>query len=632
MCGITGAYHLKENGQFSEAWIIEMTHSLMHRGPDSEGYFSIPNLSMGVRRLILRDSLGGMQPMRSDNSYFSFNGELFSYSVDRAKLIQENVQLKSDSDTEVFFQSLLHYGQNYLSKAKGQFAIALYHNHSLLIARDRFGIIPLYYTIVNDYLIWASEVKSILKCKMIVPKLNPVAVDHVLTNLALGYNESCFENIHLLPPGHCLIATKGRTKLESYIDPNFTIQKNKSKILSTKNPEQSIQKLERVLLSSIEKRLESDFDVGLYLSGGVDSSLIAAMAAIITPVQKRKDLTAYSVQLVDHSDSKEESIYARETSKQLQIRQIIVSISEDDLIEHFAEAVAAAEIPILDHANICLLQLAKAVRLDNKKAVLTGEGADEAFGGYPWQTLAKEQFGTCLTFNGLKKIINLFSTDLSIQKNQIYELFTQGIFFGILSNIRSLFYSNRFKQLLKNSSFSPFPITQIDSKNISTLSRSLALDYQWMLAGHLLIDKGDRVSMTASVEARYPFLDEDVVELASQLPDQWKLSSGQNKWILRKVAEKYLPKETAWRKKHLFRAEPVIHGQKKPLWINKLLSKESIETVGLFDFQLVQKYLQKRLNPSRFSVQDSLIQVGLTGVISTQLLYHLYCENLFDIY
>ena len=625
MCGIAGAYDLKGRRHFPESLIRKMTDALIHRGPDSEGYFSAPGYAAGVRRLILRDPAGGGQPMQDAETVISLNGELFSFQRDRDRLLSKGIILYTKSDTEVFLKGIENEGTEFLKNADAQFALAVYSrkNHSVFLARDRFGITPLFYAVKDGWLLFASEVKSILASGLLDAVLNPDAVDHILCRLALDPGESCFENIHSLPPG-CSIQTEGENiSLRRYFSADYSLFERNNDIKLEYNDKKCADILDTLLNDSVRRRLEADAEIGLYLSGGVDSSVIAAVAASCVPPEKKADLTAYSVRLETPLTSKDESEYAEETVMDLGIRHRILRVTDASIMMKYPKAVYSAETPVLDHANVCLLQLADLVRSDGKKAVLTGEGADEAFGGYPWQAVSRVP--SFLRRHFLNRAGDIFSSNLTRSKNAEFREFSQFPLFSVLSSVRNLFYSRAFKERIYDTK-SSFIITKEDSrKKMSVLQRSLLLDYEWLLSGHLLADKGDRVSMAASVEARYPFLDSELVKFASQLPDRMKIRNGRNKLILRQTAEKYLRPDTAWRKKHLFRAEPVTHGAGRPDWAEQLLSAESVRKVGLFDPELVRQNLQKRDNPSFFSVKDSFIQAGLSGVLSTQLLYHIFC-------
>lgn len=609
MCGIVGAFDLRGDRIFPRELLNRMSAALSHRGPDAEGVLSEPGYAAAVKRLILRDPAGGAQPMFDGETSICLNGELFSFSKDRLRLSRAGLTFITASDTEVFLKGLQHEGLAFLVNADAQFALAYRKNRDLTLARDSSGIAPLFYAEVDGWILFASEVKAILKSGLITPALNHLAIDHMLTRLALAPGESCFLGIHALKPGHFFRASNGTVTSGAFVKATY----DKAHAAPSDNPARQIDRLDALLFDSVARRLEADAPVGLYLSGGVDSSLIAAMASRVGKSQ----LTAYSVRLTSNPPEQDESSFAIATAARLGLRHQVLPIAPADLIQNFPQAVLAAEMPVLDHANVCLLLLARLVQSDGKKAILTGEGADEAFGGYPWHSFSGRflrRFTDWIAYN--------VSSSLTRHTTRSFLGLNQYLLFAGLGSVRNLFYSKRFREEILDSRVESY---QFQTKGRSSrLQRSLAFDHEWLLAGHLLADKGDRVSMLSSIEARYPFLDRDLKQMAVGLPDSVKLRGCANKWILRKVAERYLPPAAAWRRKHLFRAEPVIHGAARPAWVNQLLSTESLRLTGLFDPELVRKQMELRENPGRLP-GNPFRDVGLSGVVSSQLLYHLFC-------
>ncbi|MBL8018634.1 MAG: asparagine synthase (glutamine-hydrolyzing) [Leptospirales bacterium] len=611
MCGIVGAFDLKGNRLFPRELLQRMSAVLSHRGPDAEGVLSEPGYAASVKRLILRDPATGAQPMSDGEASICLNGELFSFSRDRLRLSRAGIAFHTASDTEVFLKGLQHEGLEFLANADAQFALAYRRKRDLTLARDSCGIAPLFYAEVDGWILFASEAKAILQSGFIRPALNHLAIDHMLTQLALAPGESCFLGIHALKPGHYFRVSNGKITSGAFGPPTHTNRQSEP----SGDPARQIDRLDELLLDSVTRRLEADAPVGLYLSGGVDSSLIAAMSARVAKSQ----LTAYSVRLTTNGPDQDESSFAIATAARLGLNHQVLPVTPADLIENFPRAVLAAEMPVLDHANVCLLLLARLVHSDAKKAILTGEGADEAFGGYPWHLLSRgmlRRFADWIAYN--------VSSDLTRHTTRPFLGLNQYLLFAGLASVRNLFYSTRFREEILDSSDNSYQFQAKPAGRYSRLQRSLAFDHDWLLAGHLLADKGDRVSMLSSVEARYPFLDRDLKQMASGLLDNMKLRSCANKWILRKVAERYLPRKAAWRRKHLFRAEPVIHSAARPPWVNQLLSTESLRQTGLFDPELVQKQMLLRENPRRLP-GNPFRDVGLSGVVSSQLLYHLFC-------
>ncbi|MCB1179395.1 MAG: asparagine synthetase B, partial [Leptospiraceae bacterium] len=264
---------------FSKAIIKPMLDTLIHRGPDAEGFFEFPGYSCGARRLILRDKYGGNQPMVDSDFVLSLNGELFSYKEEYERFENLGINIKTKSDTELFLKGLKDEGEEFLKRIDAQFALGFYNQteHSLMLARDEFGILPLFYTIVDGLLIYASEVKAILASGLVLFKLNPLAVDSFITGLAARPKESCFEGIHSLEPGHVLRGKGGRVKIEKLFKKNFNKIEIGTQKFRKEQIYEKINQLEEIFISSIIKRIDLDSKIALYLSGGVDSSLIAAL-------------------------------------------------------------------------------------------------------------------------------------------------------------------------------------------------------------------------------------------------------------------------------------------------------------------------------------------------------------------
>jgi asparagine synthase (glutamine-hydrolysing) len=284
--------------------------------------------------------------------------------------------------------------------------------------------------------------------------------------------------------------------------------------------------------------------------------------------------------------------------------------------------VRAAEVPILDHADAALLALAHAVRARGFKAVLTGEGADEAFAGYPWTRLLHRGGGLAAAARAFGLVLGGGASRLA--PATAWGATGAGRLAALFSRVRAQLYAPAFTERLGG--WTPAADHAWDERRVGRwhpLNRSLLADYECVLAGHLLADKGDRVAMAAGVEPRFPFLDEAVVALAASLDPSLKLRRGRDKWLLREVAARHLPRATARRRKRMFRAEPVIHGPGRPAWVDELLSPPSLARTALFDPAKVAAARAVRDRP--LSPRSALLQGGLTAVVSTQLLAHLYC-------
>jgi asparagine synthase (glutamine-hydrolysing) len=616
MCGIFGAIDLRGRREFPRRCLVAMGAAIAHRGPDEDGVHREPGIALGARRLALVDPAHGQQPVTDGERFVAVvNGELFDHVAERARLAARGAAFRSRCDSEVWVHAFADEGDDYLPRARGQFALAMWdrRDHRLVLARDRFGICPLYTAEADGWLVFASEIKALFASELVRAELDPRAIDHVFACLCASPVRSAFAGITPVPPGHRLVARAGeRPGLARFAGVDFPQRGWERK----GNDYAIADELERALAASVDRRLAADAPVATYLSGGVDSSLIVALAA------RRGDVTAFSVAL-DGVGPDEAKLAAR-TAQFVGADHVVVSVDAAAIGALFPEVVIAAEAPILDHASCALLALSREVRARGFKAVLTGEGADEAFAGYPWTTIAHRGgavarvagrgFGAFLGGGGAR--LTTSGPFASTGAAQLYEL---------TSRSRAFLYASTFWERLGTSSPGDDHIWDAHTAGWHPLHQSLYADYECVLAGHLLADKGDRVAMASGVEPRFPYLDEEVVALAASLDPNLKIRRGRDKWILREVARRHVPPETAVREKLMFRAEPVIHAVGRPAWVDELLSPPSLRATGLFDPAKVARALADRGMPSHHP-RASLLQGGLTGVVSTQLLAHLFCD------
>jgi asparagine synthase (glutamine-hydrolysing) len=626
MCGVVGAVDLEGRRLFAPNRLAAMVKALSHRGPDDEGSYVEPGIALSTRRLALVDPAGGRQPMSDEAGrvVVAVNGELFDHAAERARLEALGARFRTRSDTEVWTRALAIQGERYLASARGQFAVAIWFaaDRRLVLARDRFGICPLYTARAGGWLLFASEIKAILASGLVEPRIDPRMVDHVFACLCASPVRSAFIDIAPVPPGHQLVASEGsEPRLSRFASIDFPARGEERRAKSERDLEALIDELGRKLERAVKLRLAADAPVATYLSGGVDSSLIAAMAGRAAG----GDITAFSVRLdnVGHDESE----LAAATARTLGVSYVAVPMGADDLIRLFPDVVRAAEVPILDHADACLLALSRSVREHGFKAALTGEGADESFAGYPWVSLLHRlpPVGGWLA-RSLGAILGLAvgGAGAALQSHGAIGRSGAGRLYGITSRVRASLFSPSMWERLGGAT--PFDDHRWDEARIAAwdpLNASLFADFELVLGGHLLLDKGDRVAMASGIEPRFPFLDEDVVAFAASIEPSLKLRGLTDKWILRRLAERYLPADVAARRKHMFRASPVVHAAGRPRWVEELLSPESLRKTALFDPDGVRRALAGRTRGDS-SPRGSLLEAGLSGVVSTQLLHHLF--------
>ncbi|GEP43691.1 asparagine synthetase B [Brevifollis gellanilyticus] len=623
-----------------EGVVERMSRAITHRGPDEEGFFRRPGVTMVNRRLSIVGITDGQQPMCNEDktAYTVFNGEFFDFPEKRAELVGCGHTLHTNCDTEIIPHLWEESKEGMFERMRGQFAVALYdvHRHQVTLGRDRFGIAPLYWSRQGEWLLFASEIKGLLASGMVPAKANLHGLDHIFTFGAMPGPVTCFEGVQLLSPGHYLQVTPGQTEPvqeRAYWKMDFPDQ-------GDENPETDQRKLvdqfEDLLMKAVERRLRADVPVGAYLSGGLDSSMIVAMACKL----KGNSINTYTVRVDD--PGLDELSAANLSARHIGAKPPMVQeFRSSDSLDNYPELIHAAEAPVIDTSCAALMLLARKVHQNGQKVVLTGEGADEWLAGYPWYKIAK-------MFNAMDSIPGLRLSDLArrafLKLNKIphyppesrkqWETAVGGPnawidSYGMLALSKLRFYAEPMREVLAKAR--PWEELGIDLNRAtkwSPLNRSLWVGARVTLAGHLLQAKGDRVAMNSSVEVRYPFLDEDVFDFASKLHPRWKLNGMRDKHLLRLVAERWLPKEIARRHKVIFRAPlDSFHIEPEPKFVGELVSDESLRRTGYFDIEQVKHWRKayKTLKPG--SLPRLSVEIGLAAVVATQLWHHTFIEG-----
>ena len=371
--------------------IQNMARALVHRGPDEEGYLLCPGVALASRRLSIVGLADGQQPVTDEekNTHVVFNGELFDYVEQRAALQSRGHRLVSHCDTEIIPHLWEESKEGMFERLRGQFAIALWdvRRHQLTLGRDRFGIAPLYWTRQGDWLLFASEIKSLLASGMVQARPDRRGIDHIFTFSALPGPVTCFEGVQLLPAGHYLQITPGNDCAASVIEEraywemDFPDQGDED---PGDDPRRLVDEFEQVMLKAVEKRLRADVPVGAYLSGGVDSGMIVALACHL----KGPAINTYTIRVDDPAldELDAASLVARHVGTK---PPVVQEFTHEDSLATYPTLIQAAEAPVIDTSCAALLQLARRVHACGQKVVLTGEGADEWLVGYPWYKAAK---------------------------------------------------------------------------------------------------------------------------------------------------------------------------------------------------------------------------------------------------
>src|SRR6202790_2905326 len=392
MCGIAGIVDLAGNRAIAMGVIQRMTQAIIHRGPDEEGYFQRPGVALGSRRLSIVGLADGQQPVANEDRSVSvvFNGEFFDYPERRAELVARGHRLVTHCDTEIIPHLWEERQEGMFESLRGQFALALWdeRRHRLVLGRDRFGICPLYWTRQGDWLLFASEIKALLASGMVPARPDRRGIDHIFTFSALPGPITCVEGVQLLRAAHFLDITPGNERGRdaeiadhAYWEMDFPDLGDEER---GDDPRRLVDEFEQVMLRAVDTRLKADVPVGSYLSGGVDSSIIAALACHL----KGPAINTYTIR-VDAPELDELSA-ANLVARHIGTKPPIVQeFGASDAINTYPQLIRAAEAPVIDTSCAALLQLAGRVHACDQKVVLTGEGADEWLVGYPWYKAAK---------------------------------------------------------------------------------------------------------------------------------------------------------------------------------------------------------------------------------------------------
>lgn len=638
MCGIVGALDLIGARDFSRSRLLAMTKAIAHRGPDDEHIHVEKGLAMGARRLSIIDLANGRQPISNEakDIWVVFNGELFEYPNIRQALLRRSHHMVTQCDTEAWVHLYEDFGEKMFDSARGQFAVSLWDrkNRMLILGRDRVGICPLYYTIVDGWLLWASEVKALFSSGLVTPKPDPKGIDYLFNFFCAGSTRTFFEGITLVPPGHYLRVKDGQLRFCQYWDLDFP---NAGEERSLKDPTLLIEELDSLLHKAVKRRLRCDVPVASYLSGGVDSSLMLGMGCHLN----QEALPSFTISLnkVGHDERSQ----SEETAAAFGSDLTTLTLDTSQLVEAFPELILAVEGPILDTSCSALMQLAALVNHHGYKVVLSGEGADEAFAGYfcfkaqKISETLRQWTGSGLS-NMLRQLTQfavLHKPKRPIQTDVLYGTRpAQQFLFETVGLARETVYSqSMWESLLNHNPYDDLEIRNERMKHWHPLNQSLYVGYKVMLPGLLMLSKGDRIAMHSSVETRYPYLDEDVIAFGASIDPKYKLRGLTEKWILRKVAEKILPSHIANRPKVSFSTHlsTIFFNKNRPKWVDQLLSYDSIKKAGYFDPEKVayEKMLQTRY--PKITPRQFVLDAVLTTVVSTQLWHHLFFGGLCEL-
>ncbi len=637
MCGIVGTVNLTQFFPIRESGISQMLAMLRHRGPDEFGIFLDENVGLGSARLSIIDLGGGQQPISNEDKtmWIVINGEIFNYIELRPMLEARGHRFTTATDTEVILHLYEEYGTDCLQYLNGQFVIAIWDTstETLFLARDRVGIRPLFYTVTNGALIFGSEIKSILADPRVSAEIDPVSLDQVFTYWSPQTPRTIFKNIESLPPGHFILVRRGKMTIEPYWSLDFP------DAAETQTPRRSladaVEELRALLVDATQIRLRADVPVGAYLSGGLDSSIITAIIRNYT--QNRLDTFSITFTDPDFDESK----FQYQMADFLGTDHQTVRADYPDIGEAFPTVIWHTETPVIRTAPVPMYLLSRLVRQHNFKVVLTGEGSDEFFGGYNIFKEAKVRrfwakqpnsemrplllrrlypYIKSLSAGGGAYLKSFFRKGLTSADAPGY---SHAIRWRNTARTRRFFADDIHATMAENGIPIDLPA---DFQRWGHLQQAQFLEIATFMTPYLLSSQGDRVGMANSVEGRFPFLDHRVIEFAAKLPDTFKLHRLNEKYIVKKVAEKWIPPEIWQRTKRPYRApihRSFFNGQ-SPAYVRELLSPQNIKTTGLFKPASVTQMVKKIDRGLPLSETDDM---ALAGILSSQLVHRQFVAD-----
>lgn len=601
MCGICGVVNYEYKKPVSKDLLKKMCDVMAHRGPNDEGYYTDKYIGLGHRRLSILDLSGGHQPMHNEDKtvWVVFNGEIYNYKELRHKLEQKGHQFYTHCDTEVIVHAYESYGTDCVKHFKGMFAFGLWDTKTqdFFLARDRIGIKPLYYYQKNGKIIFASEIKAILEDDVVERSIHNASLDHFITFGYTNSSSTMFNDIHKLPPGHWMTIKGNDIQIEQFWDLSF----DNDQYYSDSYYEE---RLDTLLEDSVQKRLQSDVPFGVFLSGGLDSSvLVAEMSHLgVDPLQTFSvgfDRKGYS-----------ELNYAKMVADYYKTDHHEITVTAQMYRDFFPQYIWHQDEPMTDPATIALYYVSK-LASETVTVVLTGEGSDELFAGYERYLGEKIAgwFSKFPPFIRQKLIPGILSKLHKVEKiEKVRQCLVYPTMEDRFLSLRSI-YSKETKDLLYQDplksalnienhvkDFAQF-LNDLDIPD--SLHKTQYVDTKLWLPEDLLMKK-DKMGMAASIEARVPFLDHELAEFAATIPTHLKINKLQGKYLLRKVIQDKLPNRIVQRKKMGF---PVPLDAwfrdefKEP--ITETLTSQYIRERGFFQMNYVEKLLEEHMKNER---------------------------------
>lgn len=634
MCGIAGIAREAPTGVSIQS-LGRMAAAIRHRGPDGYGFYVGQRVGLAHVRLSIIDVQGGSQPLTNEDGQIiiSYNGEIYNHLELRHELEARGHVFRTHADTEVLVHGYEEWGAELLSRLNGQFAFAIYDRitDSVFVARDRFGVRPFFYAQRDGNFYFGSEIKAILATGEIEAVLDRRGLDEVLTFWGARASRTPFDGIASLEPGTYGIWKDGALWLRRYYELDYPE--------STEEPADVIEKLDELMLRSVGMRMRADVPVGAYVSGGLDSSITASLAAKASPHALRTFSIAFDDPQLD------ESRYQKEIADAVGSIHSIASIGRNSISETFPNVIWHTETPLLRTAPVPMYHLAKLTKDSGIKVVLTGEGADELFLGYDlFKEVSVRRF--CMRrpdsvyrqrlFDRLYPYLRQpgekgggeFWRRFFLEAGKMNDpLFSHLPRFMTSARIKD-FYTPEFRKGLGAIDVIGELRTSLPTRFFgwSPLNQAAYLEMTTLLSSYLLSSQGDRMAMAHGVEGRFPFLDHKLFEFAASLPTGSRLRGLHEKEILRRWAKRVLPSRLKSRGKQPYRAPdaPSFFSAGAPGWVSDYLSPQSLRAVGIFSPAAVEGLLRR----CRAGVVTGFREnQAIVGILSTQLWHHQFIQS-----
>lgn len=608
MCGICGSLLFDREALFSDALLKQMADAISHRGPDDDGYYISGPVGLGFRRLSVIDLELGHQPLSNEDCsiWIVFNGEIYNYQELRGFLLSRGHVFKTQTDTEVIVHLYEELGTRCLDRLRGMFSFAIWDSkvQTLLLARDRIGIKPLYYHLSNKSLVFASEIKAILADPSIGRQIDPALIDRFLTFLYLPGEDTLLKGIQKLAPGHYLLAKEGQVAIRQYWDLRFEDPPEKKTIKETEA------NLLRLLAETVDLHMIADVPVGVLLSGGVDSTGLLSLAVESTD----KIISTFTVGFSE-KEVADERPFAKLAAARFGTRHYETTITANDFVSFLPRYVWYMEEPVCEPPAIALYYVSKLAK-EHVTVLLSGEGGDEAFAGY-------SNYRNVVWFERMKRcgpvLSRVFAGGMSVA-NSVFDIPRSAKYAALINERFPDYYWSRTshpycnvgdtlaiysesygRSVHRECSVKPVRDLETQARSQSNLNAMLYIDSKTWLPDDLLI-KADKMTMANSIELRVPLLDHKVLEFAASLPASYKLSGVNTKYILKRALSKNIPSEILNRKKTGF---PVPYGSwlrsdLKDVARDVLMDSKTINR-GYFRKDAVEKLLQANASGTDYS-------------------------------